>query len=174
MHRELEMSDDEARELFGVLPRTSPLSHGETDRMVARLRREGLLRPVARPRRVRTYALQAAAALIIFAVGAWAGVRYARHGSLEDMLSRKSLSVADRILLLQRAGSAYVTAAQGYAAATAHVDSSAVEVASQVLLGAAHAVARTNLDGGLSERLNSVLAAPKVVPVSDRKQIIWF
>jgi hypothetical protein len=174
MHRELEMSDDDARELFASLPRTLPLDDGETDRMVGRLRREGLVSSASRPHRYRVYALQAAAALVIFAAGALAGARYTRQGSLEDMLTRTDLSVDDRVLLLQRAGSAYVKAAQGYADATAHVDSSAVEVASRVLLGAAHAVARTSLDDGLSKRLTSVLAAPSVTPVSDHKQITWF
>src|SRR3569623_2032129 len=76
-----------------------------------------------------------------------------RRSSLEDMLARKDLTTGERVLLLQRAGSAYVLAAQSYANATAHIDSSAVEVASQVLLGAAHAVARSSMDGGLSQRL---------------------
>jgi hypothetical protein len=90
------------------------------------------------------------------------------------MLDRKQLSVADRVLLLQRAGSAYVRAAQSYADATAHVDSNAVEVASRVLLGAAHAVARSSLDAGLSERLTTAMQ-PVVAPASPaRKPIIWF
>ena len=63
------------------------------------------------------------------------------------------------MLLLQRAGSAYVRAAQGYADATTRIDSTAVEVASQVLVGAAHAVARNNLDAGMAARLAEVLAA---------------
>jgi hypothetical protein len=78
-----------------------------------------------------------------------------------------------RILLLQRAGSAYVRAAQAYADATAHVDSAAVEVATQVLIGAAHAVARSGLDAGLSQDLSSVLTSA-VAPIVNRKPVIWF
>src|SRR6185295_1952714 len=88
----------------------------------------------------------AAAALALFAVGIATGSFATRRNSLEDLLARNDLTVPDRILLLQRAGSAYVRAAQGYADATARVDSTAVEVASRVLVGAAHAVARNRLD----------------------------
>jgi hypothetical protein len=49
------------------------------------------------------------------------------------------------------------------------VDSTAVEVASRVLIGAAHAVARSGLDAGLSQGLSTVLT-----PVVNRKPIIWF
>jgi hypothetical protein len=96
-------------------------------------------------------------------------VRYAQRNSLEQQLARTDLTVSDRVLLLQRAGSAYVRAAQGYADATAHVDSTAVEVASRVLLGAAHAVARNGLDAGLSHGLTTVLT-----PVVNRKPVTWF
>jgi len=169
-HDDVSEHDDLAR-LFAELPRTAAVDASETDRLVAQLRREGFFRgrrPVLR------WAIGAAAAAVIFAVGALAGSQYTRRNSLEEMLARKRLTVADRVLLLQRAGSAYVRAAQAYADATAHVDSSAVEVASRVLLGAAHAVARSSLDGGLSERLSSVLQ-PAAAPVpSPRKPVIWF
>jgi len=111
---------------------------------------------------------------LIFAVGAFAGTQYARHNSLEEILSRNDLTVSDRVLLLQRAGSAYVHAAQAYADATANVDSSAVEVASRVLLGAAHAVARSSLDAGLSERLTNAMQ-PVAAPLpASHKPVIWF
>ena len=163
-------SDDLLRQL-AELPRTSPLEHGETDRIVARFRQEGFFRP---RRRTLRWAIRAAAAAVIFAVGAFAGSRYPRRNSLEDMLSRKDLTVADRVLLLQRAGSAYVRAAQSYADATANVDSSAVEVATRVLLGAAHAVARSSLDAGLSKRLTNAMQ-PVVEPLpASHKPVIWF
>ena len=111
---------------------------------------------------------------MIFAIGTFVGSRYARRNSLEETLAQNQLSVADRVLLLQRAGSAYVRAAQSYADATANVDSNAVEVASRVLLGAAHAVARSSLDAGLSARLTSAMQ-PAVSPEpSPRKPVIWF
>jgi len=157
--------DDEDHGLFAELPREIPVDDHEIDHMVRRLRSDGLLR---RKSRVLRNATLAAAAVIIFALGAALGSYVTRRGSLEDMLTRRDLDVSDRILLLQRAGSAYVSAAQGYADATAHTDSSAVEVASRVLLGAAHAVARSNLDAGVAERLAAALQAPPAKP------IIWF
>lgn len=153
-------------DVFADLPRTTPPTPGEFERIADRLRREGFFRP---RRRWPKWAAGLAAAAVIFAIGAFAGVRYARENSLEQQLARKDLSVADRVLLLQRAGSAYVHAAQAYADATAHVDSTAVEVASRVLLGAAHAVARNGLDAGLSQGLTTVLT-----PVVNRKPLTWF
>jgi hypothetical protein len=121
MHHDMELNDDDARELFAALPCSVPLDPGETDRMVDRLRAEGLLSSPVRPRRYRAFALPAAAAIVIFAVGAWAGARYSRQASLEHQVSRQDLSVAERVLLLQRADSVYVKAAQDYSAATAPV-----------------------------------------------------
>jgi hypothetical protein len=171
MHHDDTEHDSDILGMLAELPRTAPLDAGETDRMVARLRDDGFFRARGRASR---WAIQAAAAAAIFTVGAFAGSRYARRNSLEEMLSRQHLSVADRVLLLQRAGSAYVRAAQSYADATAHVDSSAVEVASRVLLGAAHAVARSGLDAGLSARLTTAMQ-PAVAPETpSRKPVIWF
>jgi hypothetical protein len=157
---------DDELDFLGDLPRTASLTPGEFERLAERLRDEGLLRPRRHPLR---WLGAAAAAAAIFALGAFAGARYAQKYSLEQMLARTDLTVAERVLVLQRAGSAYVRAAQGYADATAHVDSTAVEVASQVLLGAAHAVARNGLDAGLSHGLTTVLT-----PVANRKPVIWF
>lgn len=173
MHHEdiSEYDNDDVLRQLAELPRTAPLDPGETDRIVARLRQEGFFR--ARPRTLRR-AIQAAAAAVIFAVGALAGSRYAHRNSLEEMLARTDLTVADRVLLLQRAGSAYVRAAQSYADATAHVDSGAVEVASRVLLGAAHAVARSSLDAGLSERLTTAMQPVAAPMPAAPKPVIWF
>ena len=171
MHHE-DMSDtDEVLRQLAELPRTSPIEPGDADRLVAQLRQEGFFRP---RRRALGWAIRAAAAVLIFAVGAFAGMQYARRNSLEEILSRKDLTVADRVLLLQRAGSAYVRAAQSYADATAHVDSSAVEVASRVLLGAAHAVARSSLDAGLSERLTTAMQPVDAPLPASHKPVIWF
>lgn len=162
--------EDEAIEALTELGREQPLRPGETDRMIAVLRREGLLRRRAATR----WPLLAAAAVILFVLGAVAGSAYTRRGSLEDALARRDLTVSDRVLLLQRAGSAYVQAAQGYADATTRADSTAVEVASQVLVGAANAVARHNLDAGMAARLAEALQ-PRVIPASSaRKPLIWF
>jgi hypothetical protein len=170
-HDDVPEHDDELARLFAELPRTTSVDAGDTDRIVERLGREGFFQARRRPF---GWMLQAVAAVLIFVAGTFAGSRYAHRNSLEEMLDRKQLSVADRVLLLQRAGSAYVRAAQSYADATAHVDSNAVEVASRVLLGAAHAVARSSLDAGLSERLTTAMQ-PVIAPVSPaRKPIIWF
>src|SRR5262249_20964409 len=111
-----------------------------------------------------------AAALALLALGASGGWVAGRRGSLEEMLARTDLTVGDRVLLLQRAGSAYVTAAQSYASATARTDTTAIEVATRVLLGAAHAVARNHLDAGVAARLTSVLQ-PSAAP---SRPTIWF
>lgn len=171
MHHE--HRDDEIDQPLGELadlPRTAELTPGADDRLVDALRREGFFH---RRRGGWVWGLGAIAAGVVFTAGMFAGTRYARRNSLEDMLARKDLSTADRVLLLQRAGSAYVSAAQSYATATAHIDSSAVEVASQVLLGAAHAVARSSMDGGLSERLSTVLQPVSAKP-ANTKPVIWF
>lgn len=170
-HDDMSEHDSEILRLLDELPRTAPLDGGEADRIVARLRHEGFFRSRGR---VLRWAIQAAAAVVIFALGAFAGSRYAHRNSLEEMLAQKHLSIADRVLLLQRAGSAYVRAAQSYADATANVDSNAVEVASRVLLGAAHAVARSSLDAGLSARLTTAMQ-PVISPEpAPRKPVIWF
>jgi hypothetical protein len=158
--------DDDTQQLMAALPRTAPLEPGQADRIVEQLRREGFF---GRQSRVLRWTIGAAAAAAIFALGALAGSRYAHRNSLEETLARQDLTLAERVLVLQRAGSAYVQAAQSYADATSHVDSNAVEVASRVLLGAAHAVARNSMDAGLSERLSTALT-----PVVNRKPVIWF
>jgi hypothetical protein len=164
--------DDAERALFARLPREAAVASHDVDRTVKRLEDAGFFRPV---RRRISWPFAAAAAVGVFALGIATGAWYTRRNSLEELLSRRDLSADERVLVLQRAGSAYVRAAQGYADATAHIDSSAVEVASRVLLGAAHAVARTSLDGGLSARLSSVLQAG--APSESRtklKPVIWF
>ncbi len=136
--------------------------------------------PAAMPSSVRrsrtSWWLLAAAGIALFlvggAVGMRVGARTTERGSLEGMLARRDLSLAERILLMQRAGSAYVSAAQSYATAAKGVDSLAVQVASQVLVGAAQAVARSDLDGGLASRLSTVLqhnTSPRAM-----QPVIWY
>src|SRR4051812_3563755 len=104
--------DEEELRALAALPRVLPLAAGETGRMVHRLRAAGFFRARAHAWR-RT--MLAAAALLLFALGAAAGAYATRRNALEDLLARGDLSVPERILLLQRAGSAYVRAAQSYA-----------------------------------------------------------
>ncbi|MDQ6830010.1 MAG: hypothetical protein M3081_14230 [Gemmatimonadota bacterium] len=162
---------DDMHHLFDALPRESVIAAGQEDDLVRALRAEGFLR---RQRTTLRWPLQIAAAIVLLLVGALAGERIAGRQSLESEIARRDLSVADRVLLLQRAGSAYVQAANAYAAATAQTDSTAVEVASQVLLGAAHAVARHHLDGGLAPRLTAELQSPFAARTRSPQRIVWY
>jgi hypothetical protein len=155
--------DENERRLLAMLPRESdPHPNGE-DRLVNALRAEGFFHP----RRRSSWLLQTAAAVVLLLAGGWIGAQWAQRNSLEAMLTRDGLGPVERVLLLQRAGSAYVQAANAYALATARADSTAVEVASQVLLGAAQAVARSGLDSGLTPQLTQFLQ-----PTS--QTVIWF
>jgi hypothetical protein len=168
--------DAELNALFDALPRESPTDHGAADRLVGRLRHDGFFARRVIPSAARNllfdfrWPIGLAAALLLVALGAWGGWTAGRRGSLEEMLARNDLTIADRVLLLQRAGSAYVTAAQSYASATARTDTTAIEVASRVLLGAAHAVARNHLDAGVAARLTNVLQTP----ATPSRPTIWF
>jgi hypothetical protein len=156
----------EERALLAALPRERPGDPATEGRLVEALAREGWFRP-ARPSRGW---LQAVAAIALLFLGGVAGARFHERGTLEAMIDRDDLSANERVLVLQRAGSAYVRAAHAYADAVAETDSTAVEVASQVLIGAAQAVARSDLDGGLTPRLTAVLASGSAEPDS----IIWY
>jgi hypothetical protein len=156
MHDETSMPEYDAREraLFAALPREAPVDDLQEQRAVNALRAEGYFRRASRRPH---WMLQSAAAVVIFAAGAALGVRfgadYAARNSIEAQIARDDLTLTERVFLLQRAGSAYVNAANGYADATAQVDSAAVEVARQILMGAATAVARRSMDGGVSSHL---------------------
>jgi hypothetical protein len=161
------------RALFAALPRSSAPDPGVEERVVAWLRVDGYFRPRDR-RFVRAVAI--AAGLLIFvlggALGALVGVQYARRNALETQIAQRDLTVAERVLLLQRAGSAYVRAAHAYTDATARADSTAVEVASQVLVGAAQAMARSRLDSRVSAGLTAVLQRGS--SPADKPSILWF
>jgi hypothetical protein len=174
MSDEFEPDEEDGRlqRLFAALPRESPLEPRELDHLVTALEAEGFLR--RRGRRF-SWVLQAAAAVVLLVLGGMAGARIASRNSLEAMLARTDLSLSDRILLMQRAGSAYVRAANSYASSATRTDSTAIEVSSRVLLGAAQAVARSKLDGGLTPGLTAALRAAAVesTPVSPQR-VIWF
>ncbi len=181
MSDDLEINELDAKEqrLFSSLPREMALEPGVEQGTVNALRSEGFFEH--RSRRAPWMLRLAAAALLILTgglLGTVIGGRVARRTSLEAMLARDDLSVSDRILLLQRAGSAYVTAAHAYAGATAQTDSTAVEVARQVLVGAAHAVVRSQLDAGVASHLTSVLQEPigrRVSrPAPNVPHVIWY
>jgi hypothetical protein len=175
MSDDIEIPELDAREraLFAALPRDSALDSATEDRVVSALKAEGFLQ--RRPSRV-AWARNVAAAVLLLAIGGYLGATLAQSRSIEGQLARGDLSVGDRVLLLQRAGSAYVQAAHGYAAATAQADSSAIEVARQVLLGAAHAVARNQLDGGIAPSLTALLRGAVASPrsPSSAQPVIWF
>lgn len=171
--------DAKEQRLFSSLPREMALEPGAEQGLVNALRREGFFE--RRSSRA-PWMLRAAAAAVLLLTGAALGAaisgRVARRTSLEGMLTRNDLPVADRILLLQRAGSAYVTAAHSYADATARTDSTAVEVARQVLVGAAHAVVRSQLDAGIAARLTTMLQEPigrnVSRPAPNVSPVIWY
>ena len=108
--------DARERRLFGALPRESDPPPRELDHLVSALRTEGFFRSV--PRRT-TWMIQLAAAALLVFLGGLAGARTATRNSLEAMIDRTDLTVADRILLMQRAGSAYVRASNAYAGSVA-------------------------------------------------------
>lgn len=160
----------EERRAFEALPRAASIDPALEERIVDTLRSQGLLR--SRSTRFAGLAIAALAASLV--VAAWfGGARYganaARAASIEGQLGRSDLSSADRILLMQRAGSAYVAAANGYAASVKHADATAVEVSSQVLISAAQAVARSSLDGALAPRIATALRPPQT-----SNAIIWY
>lgn len=117
-----------------------------------------------------------AAGLIAFAwlAGQRHGSAVTRRSTIEGMLARTDLTRDERVLLMQRAGSAYVEAAHAYAANVVRTDSTALEVSSQVLIGAAQAVARTNMDGGLAPRLGALLRDSRARRSTPLNSVIWY
>jgi len=163
--------DEQLSRRLRALPRETAVDPRELDHVVTALRAEGFLRP----RRHRfAWMLQLAAAVVLVLLGGIVGARLATRNSLESMLGRTDLTVSERILLMQRAGSAYVRAANSYAGAVARTDSTAVEVATRVLIGAAQAVARSNLDGGLTPNLTAALREAREPAPATRQRILWF
>jgi hypothetical protein len=170
-HESFEYNERERR-LMSLLPRESMAGPDLEDQLVDALRAEGFFR---KHHRLTRAVLQIAAAISLLLLGGWVGGRIALRDSLEASLQQENLSAGDRILLLQRAGSLYVRAANAYAEATAQTDSTAIEVASQVLIGAAQAVARSDLDGGLTPQLTAVLQrAAQTRTVPSPQPVLWF
>src|SRR4051812_36452066 len=96
---------DEERAMFAVLPRESAPNALSEHRLVHALRAEGYFRP--RMRRAVWFAAAAAAGVALLIAAGAAGYRYGMRNSLEHRLAETTLSLNDRVLLLQRAGSAY-------------------------------------------------------------------
>src|SRR5262245_17625100 len=114
MHPEDRLSDDDhIARLLAELPRSAPLAPGETDRVVRHLRGEGILRARRGPSMLWIPAAAAAAALL-FAAGVSVGQRVERRHSLEAQVTRQDATLADRVVLLQRAQTTYVRAAHAY------------------------------------------------------------
>ena len=171
--------DADERRMFASLPREMATVPEDEERIVQALRSEGFF---GRRRFARQRALRLVAAVAIMlagaVIGSVIGARFGTRTSLEAQLTRHDLTIGERILLLQRAGSAYVQAAHAYADATAQTDSTAVEVARQVLLGAAHAVVRSQLDAGVAASLTTMLRDSIVRrtsrPTRKASPLIWY
>jgi hypothetical protein len=114
MHPEDRLSDDDhIARLLAELPRSAPVAPGETDRAVQRLRAEGMLR-ARRQRSIAWFPAAAAAAVLIFAGGVYVGRQVEKRHSLEALVARQDATLADRVVLLQRAQTTYVRAAHAY------------------------------------------------------------
>jgi len=114
MHPEDRLSDDDhIARLLAELPRSAPLAPGETDRTVQRLRAEGMLRARRQPS-IAWFPAAAAAAVLIFAGGVYVGRHIEERHSLEALVARQDATLADRVVLLQRAQTTYVRAAHAY------------------------------------------------------------
>jgi hypothetical protein len=97
--------DEDVVRLLTALPRTASIDPREVDRLVEQLTREGLLHSL---RSITRWIVRAAAAMLIFALGAAAGVRYAtQHASVQSVpqsglasnTSREAVSVEVRPLI---------------------------------------------------------------------------
>src|SRR5215510_2850219 len=106
--------DERLTQLMSELPRESVANPRELDHLVTALQAEGFLQSRARQR---NWSLQVAAAIVLAVASGYIGARIAARNSLEARLERTDLTIPDRILLMQRAGSAYVRATNAYAAA---------------------------------------------------------
>lgn len=103
----------EERQAFEALPRESAPDPRDEERIVARLRAEGLIRHRW------THAMRlAVAALVILACGIAIGSTFTQAGSLEAELARKDLAAHEAAALLERARALYATARERYVAAT--------------------------------------------------------
>jgi hypothetical protein len=161
--------DDAERAWLAALPRTSTPGPSAENQLVRTLRREGYF---GRGLSISTALLGMAAAIVLFASGALVGAHIDRGSSLEAELLREPTSSAERVLLLQRAGSAYLRSMQ--LAASAPHDSVAAEVVSQALVAAAQAAARAHLDNGLSPRLVALLDARSGANAAPQSTLIWY
>ena len=164
----------EERRLFAALPKTKDVDPRLENAVVTALQREGLLRSSGGRRSA--FAFVALAATLVLA--AWlGGVRWgaqsARADSIEGLLARADLSASERVLLMQRAGSAYVAATNQYVASVDQVDAVAAEVSSRTLLGAAQAVARARVNGPLATRIAAIMGDARG-EAGQAKPVIWY
>src|SRR5262245_62165490 len=105
--------DDDIARLLAELPRSAPLAPGETDRIVRQLHAEGMLR-AHRKLSIGWVPAAAAAAALLFAAGVYVGQRNEKRHSLEAQVTSQSATLADRVILLERAQTTYVRAARAY------------------------------------------------------------
>lgn len=181
---------DREREELDALPRESHPRDGLEQRVVAALRREGLLRHAAPLRLPLTpaWALAAVAASLVlfaggFALGGWMESRHTTE-VLVKMHERDSQTAAAAAAAVQRTGSAYVAALTALAAFadTSDTPASSVaqgrEVAANALQAAASQMVRLAPEDPLAVRILQGLdraARRDTAAADDRSRLtVWF
>jgi hypothetical protein len=162
--------DEAERAWLAALPREAASPPDAEDRLVAELRRDRFRR---RRWSVAPVVLPLAAALVVFAAGVLIGRESSNRDSMDWQLARTDMSAAERVFLLQRAGTYYARAMQRVVA-TAPDDSIAAEVTRQSLAAAALAAARARLDGGLAPTLVALLEAAPTAAIPPFSHVIWY
>lgn len=158
-----------------ALPRELAPSPDEEERTVRALRRRGLL-PQPRWRRWAAAAGSLAAALALFAGGAFYGEARASGRALEAVLAQRDRDARATALLVQRAGSAYVTALVELAASarTSPEDPTLAqgrEAALQTLRAATAQLERMAPAAAVNAGQR---AAPSAAARPDARQLYWF
>ena len=148
-----------------ALPREVAPRPGEEERTVRALRRRGLL-PQPRWRGWTRAAAGLAAALALFAGGTLYGSYRASSRALEAVLAQRDRDARETALLVQRAGSAYVSALVELAASarTSPSDPALVggrEAALQTLRAAAAELQRITPAGAVNADLRGGAPAPR-------------
>jgi hypothetical protein len=164
---EFDLTDEERAQL-AALPRTAPVRASEEERTVAALRARGWLR-ARTPTRGRwvAAALGAAAALAVFWAGVSIGERLERTHTIEGQLQAQALDATREAGLVQRAGTAYLTALDRLGSTPVRTEESAD--ARREGREAAHAVLRATVLGVLRLDPTDTLAARMAIALDSAR-----